>query len=49
MEQKLDEKKILTVLDELYSKVLNGVPKISKPIEELAKDYLEKILLWKMR
>lgn len=42
MEQKMDEKKILTVLDELYGEALNGVPKVSKPIEDLAKDYLEK-------
>lgn len=42
MEQKLDEKKMLTVLDELYSKALGGIPKVSKPIEELAKDYMQK-------
>lgn len=42
MEQKMDKKKILTVLDELYGKAVNGVPKVSKPIEDLAKDYLEK-------
>lgn len=42
MEQKLDEKKMLTILDELYSKALDGIPKVSKPIEELAKDYMQK-------
>lgn len=42
MAQKLDEKKMMTVLDELYGKALNGVPKVSKPIEELANDYLDK-------
>lgn len=42
MGQKLDEKKMLTVLDELYSKALDGIPKVSKPIEELAKDYMQK-------
>lgn len=42
MEQKLDEKKMLTVLDELYSKALGGIPKVSKPIEELAEDYMQK-------
>lgn len=42
MEQKLDEKKMLTVLDELYNKALDGIPKVSKPIEELAEDYMQK-------
>lgn len=42
MGQKLDEKKMLTVLDELYSKALDGIPKVSKPIEELSKDYMQK-------
>lgn len=42
MEQIMDEKKMLTILDELYGKVIQGVPKVSKPIEELAKNYLEK-------
>lgn len=38
----MDEKRMLTVLDELYGKAINGLPKVSKPIEDLAKDYLEK-------
>lgn len=42
MEQKLDEKKMLTVLNELYNKALDGIPKVSKPIEELAEDYMQK-------
>lgn len=42
MMQKLDEKQMVTILDELYGKVLNGVPKVSKPVVELANDYLEK-------
>lgn len=42
MAQKLDEKQMVTILDELYGKVLNGVPKVSKPVDELANDYLEK-------
>lgn len=49
MGQKLDEKKMLTVLDELYSKALDGIPKVSKPIEELAEDYIQKNSLRKMR
>lgn len=40
--KKLDETKMLTVLDELYGKVLDGVPKVSKPVDELADDYLRK-------
>jgi len=42
MEQKMDEKRILMILDELYGKVLNGIPKVSKPVDELANDYLAK-------
>lgn len=42
MKTKMDEKQIVTVLDELYGKVLNGVPKISKPVDELANDYIAK-------
>lgn len=42
MAQVLDETKMITILDELYGKVLNGVPKVSKPVNELALDYLEK-------
>lgn len=42
MKEKLDEKQMLTILDELYGKVLNGVPKVSKPVDELAKEYLSK-------
>lgn len=38
----IDEKKMLTILDSLYGQVVNGVPKVSKPVEELAKDYLIK-------
>lgn len=42
MKTKLDEKQMVTVLDELYGKVLNGVPKVSKPVDALANDYLVK-------
>lgn len=45
MKQKMDEKQIVTVLDELYGKVLIGVPKVSKPVEELANDYMKKMIL----
>lgn len=33
---------ILKFLNELYEKAKEGIPKISKPIEELAEDYLSK-------
>lgn len=42
MKIKLDEKQMVTVLDELYGKVISGVPKVSKPVEILANDYLTK-------
>lgn len=29
-------------LDSLYGKCLNGIPKVSKPVEELANDYIKK-------
>ena len=38
-------RKMVTILDELYRKVLYGVPKVSKPVDELANDYLEKNIL----
>ena len=40
--KKLDAANMVTILDELYGKVLDGVPKVSKPVDELANDYLEK-------
>lgn len=39
---KLDEKQMVTILDELYGKVINGIPKVSKPVDELANNYLIK-------
>lgn len=44
MTGQLDEKKMMVVLDEVYGKVIDGVPKVSKPVEDLAKDYLAKNL-----
>lgn len=44
MTEQLDEKKMLVILDEVYGKVIDGVPKVSKPVEDLAKDYLAKNL-----
>ena len=42
MKAKVDEKKMVTILDELYEKVLIGIPKVSKPVDVLANDYLTK-------
>lgn len=42
MEEKNDEKKILALLDKLYDQSVKGIPKVSKPIEQLANDYLGK-------
>ncbi|PWJ12606.1 EcsC family protein [Ruminococcus flavefaciens] len=39
---KKDVSGILKFLDELYVKSIDGIPKISKPIPELAEDYLRK-------
>lgn len=40
--KKLDAAKMVTILDELYGKILDGVPKVSKSVDEFANDYLEK-------
>lgn len=32
----------LQILDSIYEKCLDGIPKVSKPIEELANDYIKK-------
>ncbi|WP_303804863.1 EcsC family protein [Ruminococcus flavefaciens] len=41
-EEKKDSKGILKLLDDLYAKSVDGIPKISKPINVLAEDYLSK-------
>lgn len=38
----LSEKQWLEVLDQIYAAILNGVPKVSKPVSEFADEYLEK-------
>lgn len=40
MKTNFNETQMVSILDELYAKVLNGVPKVSKPVESLANDYL---------
>lgn len=41
-EKKDTAKSIMDVLDQCYAQVLIGVPKVSKPVEQLANEYLEK-------
>ena len=41
-DKELDEKKILNVLDALYDKALNGIPKISESVDEIVDDYMSK-------
>ena len=36
--QQLTEEQALITLDKIYDLVLNGIPKVSKPIEEFARD-----------
>ena len=38
----MSEEDIMKILDNLYGKCINGVPKVSKNVEELANDYLKK-------
>ena len=40
--QQLTEEQALITLDKIYDLVLNGIPKVSKPIEEFARDYSSK-------
>jgi len=42
MEQSEEVNKGLQILDSLYAKCLDGIPKVSKPVEELARDYTKK-------
>ena len=38
----LDNENVMTLLDSLYDQVRNGVPKVSKPVEQMALDYISK-------
>lgn len=42
MENQIEDNKGLQILETLYSKCLDGIPKVSKPISELADDYIKK-------
>ena len=37
----ISEAQMVTILDEIYDKVLDGIPKVSKPVSVLAEDYLK--------
>lgn len=39
---KIDQKQVMELLDTLYAKSIDGIPKVSLPIDELASNYLEK-------
>ena len=38
----MTEEDIMNLLDSCYEKCLNGIPKVSPSVEELANDYLKK-------
>ncbi|MGG5376115.1 hypothetical protein IGI57_002623 [Enterococcus sp. DIV0213j] len=42
MENQIENNKGLQILETLYSKCLDGIPKVSKPVSELADDYIKK-------
>lgn len=42
MNQIEEGNKGLQILDSIYEKCLDGIPKVSKPVEELANDYIKK-------
>lgn len=41
MNLKIDERQLATVLDDLYVKALDGIPTVSKSVNEFADDYLQ--------
>ena len=42
MENLVEDNKGLQLLDTLYEKCLNGIPRVSKPVSELADEYIKK-------
>ena len=38
----MNQNQIMELLDTLYAKSINGIPKVSQPIDVLANDYLSK-------
>lgn len=42
MKEKINQEQMVTILDDIYGKALNGIPKVSKPVSIFAGDYLSK-------
>ena len=42
MKNQLDEKQMLTILDDLYDKALEGIPMVSQSVDEMVSDYLSR-------
>ncbi len=42
LDNKIEESKGLLLLESLYDKCLDGIPKVSKPVSELADEYIKK-------
>ena len=40
--KKLDADSIMSILDTCYQKAVNGIERVSPPVEKLAEDYLNK-------
>lgn len=40
--EKIDEEKAGRILDTIYEKTLTGIPKVSRPVDDLADDYIQK-------
>lgn len=40
--EKIDEEKAGRILDTIYEKTLAGIPKVSRPVDDLADDYIQK-------
>lgn len=38
----MNQEEIMKLLDTLYEKSINGIPKVSPSIDKLAEDYLQK-------
>ena len=41
-DEKINEQQMISVLDSLYARVLDGIPGVSQSVDELADDYLKK-------
>lgn len=44
MENLVEDNKGLQLLDTLYEKCLNGIPRVSKPVSELADEYIKNMV-----